>query len=64
MDNGEICFLGVLPLALQAKLCRLALGEEKYPRSLAIEPVHDKNTIPGLGNTLADIIRENEVSCS
>ena len=62
MNDGEIFFLRVLPLVLQAKLCRFVLGEDKNPRSLPIEPVHDENTISRFGHALPNIIGKNEVS--
>jgi hypothetical protein len=62
MNDSEIYFPGIWPLVLQAKLRLFVFREDEYPRSLAIEPVHNKNPIPRFRNTLADVVGENEVS--
>jgi len=64
MNNREVLFLCLIPLALQSLLCRGIFRKNDNPGRITIQPVHDENALAGFGIAFPDKVGQGKICSS
>lgn len=58
VNDGEVFFFGLVPLALEVMFGVFGFGEEQDAGDLAVEAVYDEDAVPGFGIAFPDVVGE------